>query len=147
MPERIPQLPLESFPLHETVPLRYSDTDRQGHINNTVFAVICEAGRTSLLRNDLALLEQVNLQFALVRLTIDFLREMHWPGDAVIGTAVTRIGSSSITMLQGIYAGGTCTATAESVGVLMDMETRRSAPIPAAFRDHYAALCVSGQTA
>ena len=37
------------FPVWTTEKLRYCDTDRQGHINNSVFAQLCEAGRVGFL--------------------------------------------------------------------------------------------------
>ena len=32
--------------------LRYGDTDRQGHINNAVFATFCETGRVMFLYDE-----------------------------------------------------------------------------------------------
>lgn len=140
MPERIPDLPLEAFQIRTTMRLRYCDTDRQGHINNSIFSVLCEAGRMELIREDLPFLERENLQFAIVRLTIDFQREMHWPGDAVVGTGLNRLGSSSIGLRQGIFAAGERAAMADSVIVLMDMQSRRPAPLPDALREKYGGL-------
>lgn len=36
---------LAAYPLHSRDKLRYGDTDRQGHINNAVFATFFETGR------------------------------------------------------------------------------------------------------
>ncbi len=35
---------LDAFPLRTHEKLRYADTDRQGHINNAVFATLLETG-------------------------------------------------------------------------------------------------------
>jgi acyl-CoA thioester hydrolase len=73
-------------------------------------------------------------EFVLARIRIDFLRELNWPGDVVVGTAVTRIGRSSTTLAQAIFRDGVAVATAESVGVLMDSSARRATPLPEAAR-------------
>jgi acyl-CoA thioester hydrolase len=140
MTDRIPELPPGVFPACSSVPFRYSDTDRQGHINNGVFATLCETGRVELFQDALDGLEVRRMQFVIVRLVIDFLGEMHWPGAAVVGTGVTRLGTSSIAMRQGIFSGGRCAAMAESVVVVMNMDTRRPMPIPDDLRATYEAL-------
>jgi acyl-CoA thioester hydrolase len=42
---------LAQFPLHAYDKLRYADTDRQGHVNNAVFATALETGRVELLHD------------------------------------------------------------------------------------------------
>lgn len=142
MDVRIPALPLEAFPARSVERFRYNDTDRQGHINNAVFAVLCQTGRVDLIETDLPALERDNTQFVIVSLAINFLREMHWPGEAIIGTGVLRVGTSSITLRQGIFFEGACAGTADSTIVLMNMETRRPAPLPEDLRQRYTALGV-----
>jgi acyl-CoA thioester hydrolase len=70
--------------------------------------------------------------FALVKITIEYLGEMHYPGEVEVGTLVRRIGRSSITFGQGMFNGGRCVAVSESVMVLLDATTRRAKPWPAA---------------
>lgn len=147
MADRIPELPLEAFPARSIERFRYNDTDRQGHINNTVFAVLCQTGRVDLIEEDLPRLERENTQFVIVSLAVNFLREMRWPGEAIIGTGVTRVGSSSISFRQGIFFEGNCAGTADSTIVLMNMETRRSAALPEGLRRKYMALQISGGNA
>jgi acyl-CoA thioester hydrolase len=140
---RIPELPLEAFPTRSVERFRYNDTDRQGHINNAVFAILCQTGRLDLVEQDLPALERSSTQFVIVSLAIDFLREMHWPGEAVIGTGVTRVGSSSLALRQGIYFEGECAGMADSVIVLMDMQTRRTAPLPDELKERYRRLQIA----
>ena len=42
---------LSDFPFHTREKLRYGDTDRQGHVNNAVFATFFETGRVDMLIN------------------------------------------------------------------------------------------------
>ncbi|WP_343068673.1 hypothetical protein [Kaustia mangrovi] len=42
---------LDDFPLRTSDKLRYADTDRQGHVNNAVFATFMETGRVAFLHD------------------------------------------------------------------------------------------------
>ena len=61
--------------------IRFGDLDPQGHVNNTVFATFFETGRVMLLREPKNLLNPPGATSVLARLDINFLRELHWPGD------------------------------------------------------------------
>jgi acyl-CoA thioester hydrolase len=134
MAENAHPLPPDAYPVHTVVPFRYGDTDRQGHINNVVFTTLLEAGRVTLFHDRLDLLEHAGRQLVIAQLAIDFRAEMHWPGEALVGTGIARLGRSSITLRQGIFQSGRCTATAESVMVSIDAGTRSPAPLPDAAR-------------
>lgn len=115
--------------------IRYGDTDRQGHVNNAVFATLCETGRVHFLfGRDVPPLPP-HRAFVIARLVIDFRAELTWPGEAEIGTTILRVGRSSFTFGQAVFKDDACAATAESVVVLMDETTRRSAPLPDDFRE------------
>ncbi len=113
---------------------RYSDTDRQGHINNAVFAKYLEAGRTALFFDPAMELRVPGCSFVIVRLELDFLAEMHWRGPVLIGTRIASIGRTSMRFAQAIFQDDRCTATSDSVLVLMDDNTRRASPIPEPWR-------------
>jgi acyl-CoA thioester hydrolase len=117
-----------------TVNLRYADTDRQGHVNNAVFATFLESGRVSILYAPGNPAAPEGASFVLAKLTLDFLAEVHWPGEVTVGTTVLRLGQSSVTIGQGIFVNDQCVATAETVIVLIDETTRKSRPMPEATR-------------
>lgn len=112
-----------------TTPIRYSDTDRQGHVNNAIFATYLEVGRVALLYDAGSTILSPDCDFVLARLSIDFRAELSWPGEVLIGTGVARIGTSSIQLVQGIYQSGRMAATAETVSVMTSNETRRPHPL------------------
>jgi|688.fasta_scaffold141365_2 acyl-CoA thioester hydrolase len=114
-----------------TEKLRYCDTDRQGHINNSVFVIFLECGRVSILYDPESPLISDGYSFVIAHLSIDFLWEMNWPGEAGIGTRIIRLGKSSVTFAQGIFVNDKCVATAKTVIVLMNEKTRKSEPLPA----------------
>jgi acyl-CoA thioester hydrolase len=72
----------------------------------------------------------VDAQFVIARLTLEFLKEMHWPGTVEIGTRVDRVGASSVALSQSLFVEGSCAAKAISTVVLMDRSTRRATPFP-----------------
>ena len=81
------------------VTLRYGDTDKLGHVNNAVFATICEAGRAELLFNREGSIAGAGKTMVLANLNLDFLAEMHFPGVAEVGTALDSFGKSSLKLV------------------------------------------------
>jgi acyl-CoA thioester hydrolase len=119
---------------YDKVTLRYADTDRQGHVNNAVFATFLESGRMPILYGPDKPIAPEGASFVLARLVLDLRSEIHWPGEVLIGTSVLRLGNSSATLGQGIFFNGRCAATAETVIVLVDETTRKSRPLPESTR-------------
>jgi acyl-CoA thioester hydrolase len=111
--------------------IRYGDLDRQNHVNNAVFSTYLETGRVMVLRDPACGLLVPDTEFSLVRAVIDFRGELRWPGQIDIGTAISRLGTSSLTFAQAVFQGETCAASAETTVVLVDAETRRPRPFPA----------------
>jgi acyl-CoA thioester hydrolase len=112
--------------------LRLSDLDHQKHINNAVYPCLFTNGRYALIRERLRDYVTSTDAFALAKITIEYLNEMHFPGEVEVGTLVRRIGTTSITYGQAIFYKDKCAAVAESVMVMVDGRTRRPKPLPAA---------------
>lgn len=115
------------FPLEVVVTLRYSDVDRQGVVNNTVYGTLFEAGRADLIYNHVDI--ESGADFVAARLTINFIGAITWPGSVEVRTGVLKIGASSFTSWQGLYKDGVLAATCECVLVLLNWDTRKSTPI------------------
>ncbi|MGA7974751.1 MAG: thioesterase family protein [Pseudolabrys sp.] len=131
---------LAAYPSWSKETIRYGDTDRQGHVNNAVFATLLETGRVGILYSrDRPILEPASA-FVIARLLLEFKAELNWPGEAHIGTRVQKVGRSSLTLEQAIFQNGICAATAETVIVLMDETTRKSRPLSAAAVDRLTEL-------
>jgi acyl-CoA thioester hydrolase len=111
--------------------LRYNDTDRQGHINNAVYATFFETGRVGFVEAAREEIVGVGSEFVVARVVIDFRAELYYPGMVDIGTTVRRIGRSSIVLAHAVFKEDLCAATGESVLVQIDTATRRSAPLAA----------------
>ncbi len=117
----------EGFYKHWTeVTLRYGDTDRQGHINNAVYCTLFESGRTAFLFDGEEAIAGTNLSFVIVKLTLDYLTEMRFPGTVRVGSSILEIGRSSFHVGQAIFKDGICSSTATSVIVQIDDITGKS---------------------
>jgi acyl-CoA thioester hydrolase len=56
-------------------------------------------------------------------LKLDFLREIVWPGTVDIGTGLSKIGNSSVVILQELYQNDLLVARAETVVVQVSAQT------------------------
>ena len=117
----------ETFRRFTPVTIRFSDTDKLGHVNNVSIAAYIEAGRCDLyykLMQDAA--TDASIDFVLARAAIDFRREIFYPGTVEVGSRFLRLGNRSITSGYGVFVGDACVATAECVNVFFDMTARTS---------------------
>lgn len=138
-------LPTEAdFPFWTEEKLRIADTDHNGHINNGATGAFCEAGRAELMAAVGGDRTERGFAMAVARVAIDYLREIHYPGRIRIGSRVTRIGTSSVTVAQGLFKDGVLFARAENVMVILDPETRRPMPISAGLQAGFEALAGAG---
>jgi acyl-CoA thioester hydrolase len=108
---------------HRTdIQMRFADTDALGHVNNATFATYAELARLEFLT---ALGGSVR-SLILASLYLDFRRQVHL-GEAVhVESWVEKLGNSSFTLGQTIYAAGEKAAEVKSVVVYFDYETQRS---------------------
>ena len=131
---------LADYALQTHEKLRYADTDRQGHINNAVFSTMLETGRVELLYAPDSPLAAEGCAFVIASLHLDFHGEITWPGQIDIGTRVSAVGKSSLTLEQGLFQNDSCMATARTVIVQMDEASRRSHPLSDSARQTLAGL-------
>lgn len=130
----------DDFPHLITDTLRYGDEDRQGHVNNAVYATFFESGRVHLFRHPDVGLPPPDGSVVLAKIEINYLRELHWPGAIETGTGILRLGTSSLTLAQAVFKDGACYAAGLATVVLIDKATRRPSPIPPALAERLAAF-------
>jgi len=114
--------------------LRFCDTDKLGHVNNAVYSVMYEAGRAEMLEQAGLLAPAAGRAVVIARLEIDFLREMNWPGEVSVESAIHRIGVKSLHMRQRLVLNGVVTSRATSVLAIIDTETRRAVELEPVWR-------------
>ena len=119
------ELTFDSYPSQTTDKIRFADTDRQGHVNNACFATYLETGRVEILYAGPKPLTAHGCVFVIVQLNVSLKAELQWPGVVSIGTAVTKLGNSSIGLAQGLYQNNALAATAETVIVQIDELTKK----------------------
>lgn len=123
----------ESYRRWITDRIRYCDTDQAGHVNNVAFAAYAETGRLDLMHGVIRPQMPAGLRFIAASITVNYLRETHYPGEVRIGTGVARIGRTSMTVGQGIFKDDLCVATALGTVVLLDGST--PLPLPDRLRE------------
>jgi acyl-CoA thioester hydrolase len=129
--ERTRALPvLADYPHRVTEIVRYGDLDPQGHVNQAVFATYFESGRVAMFRSPDLGIGVPGITFVLVRMEIDYIKELHWPGGIEIGTAIEKFGRSSFTAAQAVFRDGVCAAAGRATRVCIDLASRRSRPLP-----------------
>ena len=119
----------QDFPVQTYDTIRYGDTDRQGHVNNATMATFFETGRVAILYGLEHPILAKDSSFVLASIKLDYLKETNWPGTVEIGTAIAKVGKSSIHFIQQVFQNNICVARAESVSVQVLNETGKSTPL------------------
>jgi len=110
--------------------VRFSDVDRYRHINNVATATYCETGRVEFAeRLWPGSTAGETAGWVIVKLTVAFLAQAHYPGEVLIGTRVERVGRTSVTFGQGLFKDGICFATSEAIMVWVDLG-HAGGPVP-----------------
>lgn len=113
--------------------IRFADLDPVGHVNNNAIGVYLESARVSLFADAAGEMYGGNrggFSWVVARMEVDYLKEMHYPGQVRVGTRIEKLGNSSLIMRQAFLSNGEITGLARVVGVCFDMQSRKSMPIP-----------------
>jgi acyl-CoA thioester hydrolase len=113
--------------------IRWRDVDNYGHVNNAVYLTYLEECRDRWVRQTLG----AAVDFVIVRIAIDFRRELSLEDEAVVVTCRgTGHGTSSIRTAETIRAkAGWVAAEAESVVVAHDPVARKARRLTPPERD------------
>ena len=123
------------------LPVRWSDLDALGHLNNAVYLTLCEQARIEML-DDLGVGDWDDAGPVLAGVSLQFRRPVHYPATAVVRTTLGEPGRSSLGFTFAVSVeGDEETAYAEGDGTLVwvDRATGRPAPLPDALREAAAA--------
>jgi acyl-CoA thioester hydrolase len=111
--------------------MRFGDTDALGHVNNASFAAYAELARLEFLVR----IGRGVGSLILASLYVDYRRQVSF-GEAVhVETWVERLGNSSITLGQTIFANDQRAADVRSVVVHFDYATSQSKPLTREMRE------------
>ena len=131
-----------SFRAWTRVTVRYNDLDPLGHVNNAAMAIFLEQARCELITPRLKVHGR---QFDMVTAStnLEYLEELHYPGEVEIGTLATRLGTKSFALAHGVFQNGRCAGTGTVVMVVFDLDKRASVPIAPDVRAYIETLLVS----
>ena len=128
---------LADFPVHWPLGTRWADNDMFGHLNNAVYFELFDTAINGWLAQQTGTepLDQ-HARGVVAETTCRFLREVSFPSPLVVGIAVERLGTKSVTYALGLFADGATTAAAQAqwVHVYVDPSTRATVPVPSAIR-------------
>jgi acyl-CoA thioester hydrolase len=99
------------------LPVLYGNLDTNGHLNNVELGRFFEHGRVALL-GPTGLWKAVHKDggsWLVVRVAIDYLKEVHLGQTLHVRSRMARAGTSSATTEQAAWVEGTCVALAEVV--------------------------------
>jgi len=105
--------------------VRFSDLDALGHVNNNSFGEYFENARAALFEIITPEWPWRKEIFVLARSSIDFRHELHLPAHVQIGSCITKIGRTSIGVVNALFHEDTGIAYCENVSVLIEQKTRK----------------------
>ena len=134
----------DAYPHQLTIPTRWADCDRYGHVNNSVFYFYFDTVVNRwLVENGLLSLQDPDRIGLVVDTQCSFFAPIDFPEDIIAGLRVARIGKSSVTYEIALFTDGdTAKAQGHFTHVYVDAATHRPVPLDAAMRNALSTLQV-----
>jgi len=123
------------------MPIRWGDMDAMGHVNNTNYFRYIESARIAWLEQVGGLPDVRTEGPVIVNASMNFLKQLTYPGEIEVHTFVSPPGRSSIEVSHEIYligadgAPGDLHAEGAAKVVWVNFTQGKSAPLPQALRD------------
>lgn len=126
------------FPVHWPVLTRWTDNDMFGHLNNAVYYELFDTAINAWINTSVDV-DPVTAPWlgVVAESGCRFFAELKFPDPLVVGLAVTRLGTSSVTYRTALFdksEQAPVAAVGHWVHVYVDRTTRRPVPIPEAVR-------------
>ena len=122
-----------TFRYETPISLRYRDLDPMGHVNNAVYASLCEQARMDYF-DDVFEMDLDALNMVLAHLELDYERPIRQGQSVTVRVRVSEIGGSSFTMAFVVVADEEVAATGETTQVVLG-EDGKPTPVPEAWRE------------
>ncbi|MBO4443757.1 MAG: acyl-CoA thioesterase [Bacteroidaceae bacterium] len=112
--------------------LRFSDVDRFGHVNNSVYFALFDMCKTKYFLDVIGPSVFDRLAIVIANVNADFLAPIYYPDEIVIQTSVIGMGNKSFTLFQRALNVRTQEVKCEcqTIMVVFDTEESRSARMP-----------------
>jgi acyl-CoA thioester hydrolase len=123
---------------HHQMPaqLRFSDVDRFGHVNNSVYFSLFDMCKTRYFFDVVGKDFLEKMSTVIVHIDANFISPVYFPDEIVIQTAISKLGHKSFTVIQRAINKRTedVKCECETVMVMVDNEAKLSVEIPDDFR-------------
>ena len=126
------EIRLDDFSHRIQFAVRWGDMDTLGHINNAKYFTYEESSRIEYFQplavDDPRMWKDYGLILASVG--ADFIAQVRYPADLVVGTRIVRLGRSSMNTLSGMFQGDKLVTAVRGVVVWFDYTRQKPAAIP-----------------
>jgi acyl-CoA thioester hydrolase len=116
------------------IQVRFRDLDPMKHVNNALYVTYLEQARVEFYE-EVVDVPLADIDTVLTYLEVAYERAIDSVGTVTVELEVSDLGTSSIPMEYEIRFGDERYATAETVQVFFDPETKESRPIPDRYRE------------
>lgn len=127
-----------SFYNSTPIQIRFNDIDLMGHVNNAIMQEYFDLGRMNYLQNAFGeLLFKGNQVLIIASIHTDFINQLLITDDVEVKTAIVKIGTKSLDMVQQLVDKNTneVKVACKSVMVAVDRILHQSIEIPQAWRE------------
>lgn len=116
--------------------LRFSDVDRFGHVNNSVYFSLFDMCKTRYFHDVVGTDIFDRMAPVVVHIEANFMSPVLFPDEIVIDTSIVKIGTKSFTLMQRAVNERTeqVKCVCKTVMVMMDTNTNVSVEIDSEFR-------------
>lgn len=122
-------------PFRVAIPLRWSDLDAYNHVNNARYLTFLEQARIEWMQTLDTPWVTPSLGPVVASAMLNFKAPIEYPASIFVELAVTRVGTSSVTIGHSIVAAdGTLHCDGEVVLVWIDRHSGRATPLPEGVR-------------
>ncbi len=138
-----------AFDFETEVPVRYTDVDTYGHVNNATYATYLEEARIDYLEAVLGdearslaadSAEGDGVGIVVASLELDYRHSVGLVETVTVGVRVPRLGESSFPIEYEVRSDGEVAATGETTMVAYDRAANASRPLPDAWRERIASF-------
>ncbi|KAA6348575.1 hypothetical protein EZS27_003985 [termite gut metagenome] len=133
---------MQDFQFHHTFPIqiRFTDVDRFGHVNNTIYFTYFDLGKIEYFASACPVMDLRKDGLAVVHIETDFLSQIVANDRIAVQTAVSEIGNKSLILIQQIIdtTVNEIKCRCKSILVAFDLERRESKEVPQEWKE---AIC------
>lgn len=133
---------MQNIEFRHTLPiqLRFSDVDKFGHVNNTVYFTYYDLGKVQYFTTAHPSLDWNRYGVVIAHIDVDFITPIFSTDDIAVQTTVTEIGTKSMTLMQQVIDIKTHEAKCicRTILVAFDIEKHSAIEIPEEWKE---AIC------